>query len=141
AGMFFAVQVGGDERVWATPPPRRDLPLLRALAVAATWEDARPVPPALPDGPILRPGTAAPTVRALATRLYLEPGLEREPLAPCPILVPRPGVDAPRFGPDLAAHLRAFQLRHGLVPDAVVGTRTRALLDLSPPARAARLRD
>lgn len=118
---------------------RADTPWARALERAAAREQARAAwplrPIALADGPPLRPSSMSPDVRHLRLRLEDEPGLSQDRLAPWPM-----ASDAPSFfGPDLAAHLRAFQTRHGLAPDGVLGAQTRALLNLDPQARAARL--
>jgi peptidoglycan hydrolase-like protein with peptidoglycan-binding domain/DNA invertase Pin-like site-specific DNA recombinase len=51
----------------------------------------------------------------------------------------RPGVDG-RFGPLTAAAVRRMQGRYGLVPDGIVGPKTRRVLDLIAAATAPRTR-
>lgn len=84
--------------------------------------------PQLPDGPALRPAGADPRIPALRARLAAE-GLA----------VP-PAVDPQDFDAGLAGTVRDFQYRHQLAPDAVVGARTRAALNVPVAQRIAQLR-
>jgi murein L,D-transpeptidase YcbB/YkuD len=80
-------------------------------------------------GPTLRPGDEGARVVALRARLRHEGDLE-------------PGAAAPgrRWDPALTDAVQRFQRRHGLLPDAIVGPRTLAALDIPVTERTAQLR-
>jgi murein L,D-transpeptidase YcbB/YkuD len=84
----------------------------------------------LPDGPTLRPGTADARVPALAARLAVTGDLAGAAL----------GGDATRYEEPLVAAVRAFQARHGLAADGVVGPTTRAALNVPVAERIEQLR-
>ena len=96
-------------------------------------EYRRNLPPAhleLPSGPLLRPGARDPRVPALRKRLEAE-GL----------LAPGAGVSGDsQFDPQLVVAVKAFQRRHQLGVDGVVGPRTLAELNRSPSQRLAQLK-
>ena len=93
----------------------------RGIAAAGGW-------PSLPDGPTLRPGDRDPAVTVLRARLARE-GMDRAP----------PERADPQFDPALALAVQAFQKRHGLDADGVVGPRTRRALDTPASRRVAQL--
>jgi len=97
---------------------RDELARLRAVAAAGGW-------PAVPPGPALRPGDRGPRVAAL-----------RDRLAASGELAPGAPGEAAAFDGGLADALRAFQLTHGLEPDAIAGRRTIASLN-EPASRRA----
>jgi L,D-transpeptidase YcbB len=101
---------------------REALARSRELARAGPWTAL--VLPARLD-----PGDAAPGVPGLRARLAATGDL--------PDATPAGAADT--YDPALAAAVRVYQARHGLEPDAVVGRRTRAALDVGPSARAAQI--
>jgi murein L,D-transpeptidase YcbB/YkuD len=78
--------------------------------------------PALGGGATLRPGDRGPRVEALRARLAA--------LGDVPADTPQPA-DPALFDPDLVGAVRAFQRRHGLNDDGVVGPRTYEALGAS----------
>lgn len=86
--------------------------------------------PALPAGPLLRPGMTDARLPALARRLA-DTGF----LAASEAARPHPVHDLA-----LVAALEAFQRRHGLKVDGVLGPATLAALNISPAARRDQLR-
>lgn len=101
---------------------RTALAELRTAAAAGSW-------PVIADGPSLRPGMQDPRVAGLRARLGSGPS---------------PGMDDPEahdtFDPLLVAAVTAFQHRHGLAPDGVVGPATRAALNVPVARRIDQLR-
>ncbi len=83
---------------------------------------------ALADGRTLRPGDRGPDVAALRERLLRTGDLRG-------VTPGEPGL----FTPALDRAVRDFQLRHGLVPDGVVGRGTRAALNVPAAQRVATL--
>ncbi|MFO7608431.1 MAG: L,D-transpeptidase family protein [Candidatus Krumholzibacteriia bacterium] len=108
---------------------RRALATLERAAARGGW-------PAVPDGPTLRPDTRDPRLPVLRARLA----------AGGDLVDPGPSLAAPWYlqaaaGRDLydratAAAVRAFQRRHGLQDDGVVGPRTLAALNVPAADRA-----
>ncbi|TVQ54925.1 MAG: murein L,D-transpeptidase [Rhodobacteraceae bacterium] len=151
AGALEPRRVSADILV---EPPRRSAPLLlRAMAAAENpaahlaglapadpgyaalkrlFGDLRAKSgdawgPPVAEGPSLREGDRGPRVAALRARLEAM----GDALAPS---------DAPAvYDGALAAAVRAFQRRHGLNDDAVVGPLTLAALNVTPAARAAQV--
>jgi L,D-transpeptidase YcbB len=101
---------------------RTALARYRQLAEQGDW-------PPLPPGPKLAPGDEHEQVALLRARLRSESDLP--PLAPS---------SGPRYDAPLAAALENFQRRHGLHADGILGTRTRAALNVPATERAAQLR-
>lgn len=105
---------------------RRALADYRALAGAAAWR--RPLPPLSPGAARaparLEPGQAYAGLALLAERLTL--------LGDLPAGTPLP----PRYEGALLDAVQAFQQRHGLTPDGVIGKATLAALQVDPAARA-----
>ncbi len=105
-------------------PPHRGYSLLkqqlaryRDLAVRGGW-------PKLPSGPTLRPGDTGPRVLVLKKRLEVSSEMN---LA---------GAEAyDLYDPATEAAVRAFQRRHGLVPDGVLGPKSLAELNVSVEER------
>ncbi len=103
---------------WVPRDPRYGR-LQSALAAARAQADARPGGSVLPDSPTLRENDSHPAVAALRQRLG-PPAAE-------------PGAQA-LFDAALAEALRAYQARHGLDADGVLGAQTRRALNRSPSA-------
>jgi murein L,D-transpeptidase YcbB/YkuD len=97
----------------------------RALAAQGGWQ-------LVPDGPSLHPGETSAAVPAIRSRLAVTGDL----LAAGAVGVPA----APElYDDDLVAAVRAFQIRHGLSPDGVVGKRTRTAMNVPLSERIAQL--
>lgn len=92
----------------------------------------------VPAGPTLRPGESDPRVSAVRARLTEERVLV--PDAPDPAADPAAGGDPDLFDAPLEAAVRAFQGRHGLEPDGVVGERTLEALNVEATARVDQVR-
>jgi len=97
----------------------------RELAGRGGWQ-------AVPAGPSLHPGESSAAVPAIRARLAATGDL----LAAG---APAPGVDPERYDDGLAAGVRAFQSRHGLATDGVIGQRTRAAMNMPVGDRIAQL--
>lgn len=78
---------------------------------------------ALPDGGILRTGSSGAAVAALRKRLAATGDFAGSE------------ANSPAFDDRLAAAVMAFQSRHGLYPDGIVGPRTRAAMNVPVAAR------
>jgi len=102
--------------------------LLRYLAI-----ERRGGWPALPAGGTLRPGMEGERVALLRERL----ARERRPWASGP---EGAGGPATRYDSALEARVRAFQARHGLTVDGLVGPETRAALNVPVSERIAAIR-
>lgn len=111
----------------ASTPQADQLDLLldryRQIAERGGWRS-------LPPGPPLRPGDHSPIVPALRARLRATGDLRD---------VPRGPGDAERYDESTARAVGAFQRRHGLAADALVGGRTRAALGVAVEDRIAQL--
>ena len=95
----------------------------RAIEAQGGW-------PTLPPGPSLHPGDADPGVPALRMRLAVTGDLHGfTPSAADPAV----------YDHDLATAVQAFQRRHGLIDDAVVGRHTRAALNVPVSERIRQL--
>lgn len=94
---------------------------LRSVEAEGGW-------PALPAGPTLKPGMAAPVIALLRRRLVLAGDL------------PQAEAVGDVFDTVLEQAVRTFQERHGLEPDGAVGPATRAALDVPVRARIRQLR-
>jgi murein L,D-transpeptidase YcbB/YkuD len=114
-----------DLRAWleALPPQHPEYARLRALlaryralAAAGGW-------PVLPEGPKLEVGAVGPVVTTLRRRLVATGDL------------PAAAARGNRFDAAVRRGVQAFQRRHGLVPDGVVGAATRAALDVDVDTR------
>lgn len=103
------------------------------------WAELRqqPLPnwPRIPDGPLLRPGKSDPRVLLLEQRLASEGYLSEAALAARADVA---NID--RYDPLLVEAVEAFQRRHLLQPDGVVGPATLAELNISPAARRDQVR-
>lgn len=100
---------------------------LRAAYVALRDNGVATDPPAVPAGPLLRPGARTPRVTALRERLvaggYAAPDGDRSEI----------------YDELLVAAVVAFQRDHGLEPDGLVGPATLAALNASHADRLAQL--
>lgn len=135
AAQLQAALQGGDLKaaVHAAAPPlsqyaqlREALTRFRALAGHAAWRvPLPPLPDAAPGAAAkLAPGQSYTGLSALAERLTL--------LGDLPAGTPLPS----RYEGALVEAVRAFQQRHGLAVDGVVGKATLAQLQVVPAARA-----
>jgi murein L,D-transpeptidase YcbB/YkuD len=97
----------------------------RRVAAGGGW-------PTIGEGAALAPGDTSPRVPDLRARLAAEPASAAGPDAPA---VSDAGADSAVYGPGLAEAVRAFQRRHGLDPDGVVGPRTRGALNTAAADR------
>jgi L,D-transpeptidase YcbB len=84
--------------------------------------------PEVPDGPVLKPGMEDARIPVLRARLQASGDLAGA--AP----------DGIRYGPELQAAVMAFQRRHGLEPDGVIGAKTLEALNRTVEARIAQMR-
>nr|WP_217475816.1 L,D-transpeptidase family protein [Stutzerimonas stutzeri] len=148
------------EPVWRSPnaaAPQQDDPLLEMADVGLTdparaFDRARPAleqyhnlrqaharlraepPPSwlpIPAGPTLRPGMSDPRVPLLRQRLASDGYL--------PAALPAADADL-RYGAPIEQALKAFQRRHGLQDDGVVGSQTRTALNATPTDRLNQLK-
>lgn len=113
-------------------PP--ESPQYRALRDTLAWYralDARGGWPSLPDGPKLTPGTTDPAIPLLRERLRTTGDLADA--------TPAPGTPRDLYDRQLELAVRAFQARHGLLVDGIVGRRTRAALNTSASERVQQL--
>lgn len=108
---------------------RRGLEQLRTDAATRPADVTR-----LATGRVLEPGERGAEVPALR-RLLAARASPSGPRAVDDADAASPGPDATRYDAALVAAVRAFQARHGLVVDGIVGPRTRAALAVSPQAR------
>jgi L,D-transpeptidase YcbB len=97
------------------PALLRELRRLREVELGGGWDR-------VPPGPALRAGTSDPRVPLLRRRLGAPHSLQ--------------AADAARFNGELEAAVRAFQARHGLDADGVVGAATLEALNVSVARRA-----
>ncbi|MFZ5912659.1 MAG: L,D-transpeptidase family protein [Pseudomonadota bacterium] len=97
---------------------RDALARMRSLAQSGPW-------PLLPDGPKLEKGSRGPAIPIVRSQL-VKFGDRRAGM---------PEDHADEFDAALEAAVRAFQERHGLEPDGIVGRRTRGALNTSPSER------
>ncbi len=116
------------EALAAATPPWPQYPLLRtalaqyrALVDDPAWRTA--LPPL--SGDRLRPGQRWPGLAALAARLHTLGDLDAAP-----------ATEPDTFDPALQHAVKAFQERHGLSADGVLGKATLEALDVPPAARA-----
>lgn len=84
--------------------------------------------PTVPPGSRLAPGDTSPRVAALRARLAVSPLDSPGPGA-------APGPDSLVYVPGLVEAVRAFQRRHGLEPDGIVGSTTLEALNVPVSAR------
>lgn len=117
---------------------RESLAHYRAMADHAAWR--APLPP-LPRAPRARlakldPGQPWPGLPTLAARLQALGDLESVPAAVAPPPAPASVAAAPVYEGVLVDAVKAFQRRHGLTDDGVVGAATLKQLQVTPAARA-----
>lgn len=88
----------------------------RTIALGGGW-------PSVPGGMVLRPGDVGPAIAALRARL-------------CATGDVASGCESNLYDQDLESGVRAFQARHGLATDAVVGPATLAALNVTAAERS-----
>lgn len=120
---------------------RQVLAQYRALGDHPAWQHPLPALPGPRAGGKLEVGQAWAGVPLLAQRLQVLGDLPPQFLPASPALPGVPPAAAsspglPRYDAVLAEGLRAFQRRHGLVDDGVLGRATQAALEVSPAMRA-----
>ncbi|MBE0582651.1 MAG: peptidoglycan-binding protein, partial [Desulfofustis sp.] len=94
----------------------------RLLAVDAQW-------PHIPPGPLIRPGDSDPRLITVAARLAAtEPMISADP------------IPTDHYHAQLVDAIEAFQYRHGLNPDGIIGPQTLAMLNRTPADFAAVIR-
>ncbi|MGE3389735.1 MAG: murein L,D-transpeptidase [Gammaproteobacteria bacterium] len=120
--------IGAGDPAQALEALRPQSPYYQALKDALAAERLRLAEPwiALPPGPSLKPGARDPRVNALRARL--------RPTDAATVAEPE------LFDPALVADVQAFQRRHGLAEDGIVGRATLAALNTPPAARVETLR-
>ena len=96
---------------------RKSLAVHRVIAAAGGW-------PTVPDGPTLRLDDTSDRVPALRARLAVTGDYAGDPAS-----------QGLQYGPELEAAVRAFQERHGLLVDGVVGRDTMAALNTDVDTR------
>lgn len=111
---------------------RERLAEYRAIAAAGGW-------PAIGDGPTLRPGMSDPRVPVLRRRLEITHDYAPGGGTGGPSTGDAPA-DPHLYDATLEAAVNAFQARHGLTPDGVVGPGTRQALDVPVAARIDQIR-
>ncbi|MCQ4325188.1 murein L,D-transpeptidase [Stutzerimonas stutzeri] len=116
---------GLDDPAAAFDQARPSLELYRDLRGAYARLRAAPLPgwQAIPAGPALRPGMNDARIPLLRQRLLGDAGISDT-----------------RYSPELVEALKGFQLQHGLENDGVLGSATRAALNVSPAGRLDQLR-
>ncbi|MCY1284212.1 L,D-transpeptidase catalytic domain [compost metagenome] len=121
-----------DEPTRAFAAARPALPQYQALRSLYASVRHQPLAhwPALPEGPLLRPGRDDPRVPALRVRLAAEGYLHGEPAT---------RLDR-HFDPELVAALQSFQQRHALKPDGLLGPASLAELNVDALTRRDQLR-
>lgn len=100
---------------------QQGLQSLLAIAAAGGW-------PQVPDGIVLKPGMQDARIPALRSRLAVSGDVDGG--AP----------DGTLYDPDLEAGVRAFQQRHGLEPDGVIGPKTYRALNRTVEERIDQMR-
>lgn len=127
---------GLDDLPGAFDRARPAFPLYRQLrqAYAQLRRQGLPVWQPLPGGAALHPGDSDPRVPLLRQRLMAEHYL------PQPGVLPAAAADPGRYDEELVAALQAFQRRHLLEDDGILGRQTLAELNRPPAERMAQLR-
>ena len=97
------------------------LPDLRRMVEVGGWQ-------ALPDGETIHPGSRDPVVQDLRKRLIAEGWIQVS-------ASPATSGSDDLYDPKLEAAVTAFQARHGIKPDGVLGKDTRAALNLPAEPR------
>ena len=107
---------------------RAALARYRALGDVPAWREPLPPLPAAARGNAkLEPGQPYAGLAQLAQRLAVLGDLPADAVPPA---------SPPRYGPPLVAAVEAFQRRHGLADDGIVGKATLAQLQVTPAKRA-----
>lgn len=134
ATVVTALAAGADPatRLAELDPPLGNFPQLRTALAHYRMLAATAELPEVPNLPKLTPGDRHPGVRAVRARLALFGDL------PAGTPPPAPGAEDV-YDKALAAAVRAFQARHALAPDAIIGRATLRALQVSPAERAAQL--
>ena len=99
----------------------------RAIAAAGGW-------PSIPDGPVLKPGMSDARVPVLRKRLSITRDL------PATAAGAAPGTPDDLYDATLEQGVKAFQERHGLAADGVIGPGTRAAMNVTVEQRIDQIR-
>ena len=137
--------VGLEDMPKAFELARPSLPQYHQLRSAYQQMDELPVFAPFPEGALLKPGQADPRLPQLMQRMvlsgYLDPEASAGPIGE-PVIAPPIVITGQPLIYDevLQQAVRAFQSDHGLQPDAVIGPRTIAALNISPAQRQQQVR-
>jgi len=101
---------------------KQALARMRLIAASGGW-------PAVPVGPVLKPGATDPRIASVRKRLSVTGEL-----------VGTASLDDPLYDADLQSAVKSFQARHRLTGDGVVGRATIEAMNVTAAARAAQLR-
>lgn len=129
-GVLHVAAASSDAAAWLQlqePNNRLYNALLQALATYRALQ-AQGGWSALPDGPALEPGERHEQIPLLRARLLASGDLPSTPEITSVSLGQAPEPEL--YDPTLERAVRAFQLRHGLLDDGVLGPRTRAALNV-----------
>jgi len=123
-GLGVGAVAATTDTVVTSPAPvpelGRAIDQYRAIAARGGW-------PIVADGPTLHPGERSPIVATLRARLGVTGDLTGDGAFPETALPPPP---TDLYDPTLVEAVQAFQDRHGLGRDGVIGPRTRAALNV-----------
>ncbi|MCI0433561.1 MAG: L,D-transpeptidase family protein [Gemmatimonadetes bacterium] len=131
---------GVERALEAADPASPEFHRLRGALLRYQSLEAIEAWPVLPQGHMLREGAVDPAVRVLRDRLEIEERIASPSTSFAHAAAAQHSMTDPaasmRFDSTLATRVRTFQNRHGLEPDGIVGSATRAALNATPSERA-----